>query len=347
MTKPSTFDFVARGSTREVRIATFNVENLDGAPRARGALEGRVRTLRPQLIRLRADVLCLQEVNGQMNAAGTERSLSALDAVLKDTPYEYYHRAVTKSPSGRGVRDRHNLVTLSRFPILSTDEIWNHLVEAPLFRCTTSDPPQQSPVPVEWDRPFLYTDLDLGNGAKMIVVNVHLRAPRAAYVAGQKRDSHSWKSMPGWAEGYFLATVKAAGQALEVRTFLDRLFDMDPDALAAVMGDFNSDDTQAPVRIIKGDEEDTGDGALAPRMLVAAERGLPESQRFSIIHRGRPHMADHILVSAQLLSWLGHVECHNEALHDEVGSPAAVSDAPESYHAPVVAELERPDEGPD
>lgn len=174
----------------------------------------------------------------------------------------------------------------------------------------------------------------------MVVVNVHLRAPRAAYVPGQKEDRYTWKTMAGWAEGFFLATVKAAGQALEVRTFLDRLFDLDPTALVCVVGDFNSTDTEAPVRIVRGDEEDTGTGEFAGRMLIAAERSIPESQRYSIIHRGRPHMADHILLSGELMGWLDHVECHNEALHDEVGSPAAVTGAPESYHAPLVCILE-------
>lgn len=327
---------------RPFRIATFNMESLDGPPRARTTLDGRIAALRPQLVRLRADILCLQEVNGQLDDDGKHRALHALDAVLEGTPYQDYHRAVSQSPSGRGVRDRHNLVTLSRFPILAAQEVWNHLVEPPLFKCTTSDPPQNKPEPVQWDRPFLYVDVDLGDGHKMVVVNVHLRAPRAAYVAGQKHNQHSWKTMPGWAEGYFLATIKAAGQALEVRTFLDRLFDMDKDALVAVAGDFNCDDGQAPVRIIKGDEEDTGSGEFAPRMLIAAERSLPESQRFSVIHRGRPHMVDHILLSGQLLGWLDHVECHNEALHDEVNSPAAVPDAPESYHAPVMAQFLKP-----
>lgn len=325
-----------------IRIATFNLESLDEPPRARTSLESRIQALRPQIVRLRADILCLQEVNGQLDKNTDQRTLHALDQVLAGTAYEHYHRAVTQSPSGRGVRDRHNLVTLSRFPILAAEEVWNHLVEPPLFRCATSDPPQDGPEPVEWDRPFLYADVDLGGGHKLVVVNVHLRAPRAAYVPGQKQNQHSWKSMPGWAEGYFLATVKAAGQALEVRTFLDRLFDLDEDALVAVAGDFNADDAQAPVRIIKGDEEDTGSGAFAPRMLVATERSIPESQRFSVIHRGRGHMVDHILASTQLLGWLDRVECHNEALHDEVNSPAAVPGAPESYHAPVVAEFKRP-----
>lgn len=325
-----------------IRIATFNMESLDEPPRGRASLASRIQALRPQLVRLRADVLCLQEVNGQRGEDGKNRTLKALDAVIEGTAYETYHRVATQSPSGHGVRDRHNLVILSRFPITASDEVWNHLVEPPLYRCQTSDPAQDAPQPIAWDRPMLYADLDLGRGRKMVVVNVHLRAPRAAFVSGQKKDRHNWKTMSGWAEGFFLATVKAAGQALEVRAFLDRLFDMAPDALVAVVGDFNSSEGQAPVRIILGDEDDAGSGELAGRMLIAAERSLPESQRFSVIHRGRPHMADHILLSRQAMGWLHHVECHNEGLHDEVSSPAAIPDSPESYHAPVVCELAMP-----
>ena len=46
-------------STGRLRIATFNLENL-GA-REDAPLEGRIEKLRPQLLRLDADVLCLQE----------------------------------------------------------------------------------------------------------------------------------------------------------------------------------------------------------------------------------------------------------------------------------------------
>jgi len=327
---------------QNLRIASFNMESLDEPPHGRGSLENRIAALRPQLVRLRADILCLQEVNGQLNADKSDRSLTVLDQVLDGTVYQNYHRAVTRSPSGRGVRDHHNLVILSRFPILGSDEVWNHLVEAPLFRCATSEPAMTKAEPVEWDRPFLYADVDLEDGRKLVVVNVHLRAPRAAYIKGQKRDTHNWKSLTGWAEGYFLTSVKAAGQALEIRTFLERLFDMDNTALVCVAGDFNCSDGEAPARIIRGDEDDAGSGEFASRMLVAAERSLPESQRFSIIHRGQEHMVDHILLSQDLMGWLHHVECHNEALHDEVGSPAAVPDSPQSYHAPLIAELSPP-----
>ena len=46
-----------------MRIATFNLESLDLAPKASVPLDVRAKILRPALKRLNADVLCLQEVN--------------------------------------------------------------------------------------------------------------------------------------------------------------------------------------------------------------------------------------------------------------------------------------------
>lgn len=324
-----------------LRIASFNLENLDEPPRGRIALNKRIEILRPQLLRLRADVLCLQEINGQNENDGT-RSLRVLDDVLAGTAYADYHRIHSQSQSGKGARDRHNLVTLSRFPIVKFEEVCHTRMDPPLYRPITEKPLQKNAKTINWERPVLLCEIDAGVNAKLHVINVHLRAPRAAFVSGQKKDANSWKSMPGWAEGYFIAALKQSGQALEVRFLIDEIFDQDPHALVCVVGDFNADDHEAPVRIIRGDEDDVGSGEFAARMLIAAERSLPQSQRFSIIHRGKKQMFDHILASNNLMSWLRKIEIHNEALGDEVTSPAAVLDAPQSYHAPVVAEFENP-----
>lgn len=328
-------------SQPKVRIASFNLESLDEPPRGRVSVEDRIAVLRPQLMRLRADVLCLQEINGQ-NEDGGRRGLRVLDAVLEGTPYADFNRVHTQSPSGKGARDRHNLVTLSRYPIIKHKEIYHTHMDAPLYRAVTAEPPAKNPVEIQWERPVLMCELNLGNKRPLHVINVHLRAPRAAYISGQKNDSSSWKTMPGWAEGYFIAAIKQSGQALEVRLAVDEIFDGDAGALVCVVGDFNADDLEAPVRIIRGDEDDTGSGKFTSRMLVAMERSMPESQRFSIIHRGRKQMFDHILASNELMSWFRTAEIHNEALGDEVGSPAAVPNAPESYHAAVVAEFKNP-----
>ncbi|MBA4129878.1 MAG: hypothetical protein C0519_00480 [Hyphomicrobium sp.] len=62
-----------------MRIATFNVDSLDMLTKSDISLDDRIRILRPQLERLRADVLCLQEINGQHLPGGGPRTLLALD----------------------------------------------------------------------------------------------------------------------------------------------------------------------------------------------------------------------------------------------------------------------------
>jgi hypothetical protein len=99
------------------------------------------------------------------------------------------------------------------------------------------------------------------------------------------------------AEEYFLAAIKQNGQALEARMLVDRLFDAEVDGLIVVVGDFNAE----AFRILKGDAEDTGNGRLVARSLVPLEHSLPESQRFSVVHRGRKMMLDHPLASRRLL----------------------------------------------
>src|SRR5262245_28422552 len=97
-----------------LRIATFNVENLDekrkGVP-----LDERIPVRRPQLLALLADVLCLQECSAEAKHHGLHE-LRALDQLLVGTPYRSFERATTQGSSG-GPSDKHNLVVLSRLPI--------------------------------------------------------------------------------------------------------------------------------------------------------------------------------------------------------------------------------------
>lgn len=321
------------------RIASFNVENLDDDPKREPALADRMRVLRPQLLRTQADVLCLQEVNGQPGEDG-KRDLIALDKLVEGTPFEHFVRLSSVRKSDEGVRDRHNLVILSRFPVIGHTQIHHDLVPPPLYQQVTAQPSVDQAEGIKWDRPFLHVALDIGNGRVLNVINLHLRAPRAAFVEGQKIDRRTWKTVPGWAEGFFLAAVKRAGQALEVRMFIDSLFDSDEEALLVVAGDFNGDDFETPVRTIRGDEDDIGNPAFTARVLVALERSIVESQRFSVIHGGRPRMLDHLLASQALMASYRGAEIHNEGLGDELSGPAVQKGSPDSYHAPLVALFE-------
>jgi endonuclease/exonuclease/phosphatase family metal-dependent hydrolase len=323
-----------------MRIATFNLETLDDRPGLDPPLCERIAVLRPQLLRLDADILCLQEVNGQHPSSGGPRELVALDRLLEGTPYADYARAWTKRPGEGGAMDVHNLVILSRWPILAQEQLHHDLMPAPSYRPVTAQPAAAAAQEIEWDRPLLAARIPLPSGQLLHVLNLHLRAPLAAPIAGGKEGALTWRSVGAWAEGFFIAAVKRIGQALEARLLVERLFDQEPDALIAVCGDFNAEEQEMPLRTVMGEVEDTGNGHLAGRSLVALERTLPGSQRYSVMHHGRKVMLDHILISRALLAHYRHTEVHNEALADELVAYAMVSHSPESYHAPVVAAFE-------
>ena len=317
-----------------VRLATFNIENLGRRGGDALTIEARRPTLQAQLARLDADILCLQEINAQEAKPGPARRLTDLDAVLTGTAYAAFHRACTLRKSGVGPLDIHNLVTLSRWPIRHTRQFWNDLFEAPRYRRAGGEYAE-----VPWDRPILQCEVDFGGERPLHVINLHLRAPLAAYIAGEKLPSGEWKSVPGWAEGAFATAVKRAGQGLEVRVAVDRIFDADAEALIAVAGDFNAATREVPVRMVRGDALETGNAALAARALVSLAVAIDEDA-VTVVHGERRFMLDHILASRPLALACRKIAIDNAALLDDTEPEALAARRPGSYHAPVVAEFE-------
>jgi endonuclease/exonuclease/phosphatase family metal-dependent hydrolase len=322
-----------------LRVATFNLENLDVPRRGGVPLEDRIAALRPPLVALRADVLCLQEVSAHHRHHG-QRPMSALDRLIEGTPYATFSRAHSHGVSGRPL-DVHNVVVLSRLPILAEHQHHHDLVEPPQVRLATS--PQPRDERVRWDRPILEVHVALPAGPPLVVFDVHLRAPLAASIEGQKLAPLVWRSTDGWAEGYWLASIKRVGQALELRRHVDRLLDADPTARLIVAGDLNAGVTDSAYRILRADIEDTGNPALAGRALVALEDRIPEPRRFTVLHRGRRQLLDHLLASAALSGCVRDAEILNEGLGDEYELAQAGIEPAGSLHAPLVVELELPD----
>jgi len=324
-----------------MRISTFNLESLDLPPKAHVSIEARAEILRPALARLDADVLCLQEVNSQRVAGGKARALVALDRLLEGTRYATYQRAFTTAPGGEGAADVHNLVMLSRWPIREVREV-RHEIVPPLqhaLQTARGSAAVDAQRTAKFERPLLVTKIEIAEGRKLSVVNLHLRAPLAAAIPGQKLAPFIWRSIGGWAEGYFVAATQRAAQALELRLVIDRMLDADPNALIAVAGDFNAEDHETPLKIAVGAEEDTGNGALTRSSLVVLDRAIAADRRWSVLHHGRPLMLDHILVSRQLFGAFRTIDVHNEALGDEALGYAKVDRPLGSYHAAVVAEF--------
>jgi endonuclease/exonuclease/phosphatase family metal-dependent hydrolase len=320
----------------KLRVATFNLENLD-EPRHGGVpLDDRIAVLRPQLLALRADVLCLQEVSAHARHDGLH-ALRALDRLVDGTPYATFARATSHVASG-GPSDKHNLVVLSRLPIAAEHQHFHDLVDAPIVRLTTTPEPRDERV--RWDRPVLEVHLALPDGRPLIVFDAHLRAPLAASIEGQKLSPLVWRTSAGWAEGYLLASIKRVGQALELRRHIDRIFDDDAEARIVVAGDLNADVTDAAYRILRADLEDTGNPALASRSLVGLEDRIAEARRYTVLHRGRRLMLDHLLASASLARGYLDGAILNDELPDEYELELAGVEPVGSLHAPLVAELE-------
>lgn len=323
-----------------LRIATWNLENLDDKAGEKPALSERIAVMRPQLERLRADVLILQEVHGQ-ETPGQPRALRALAKLLEGTHYEGYELAFTQT-KGQPAQpyDVRNLVVASRFPIIASKQLKNEQV-APAYKKVTAFPAEPEAKPVEWERPILHVKLAVA-GRTLHVIDLHLKSRLPTKINGQTEGQYDWKSARGWAEGFFLSSMKRVGQALETRLLIDDIFDVESDAWIVVGGDLNADANEVPVLALRGRVEETGNAKLAGRVLFPCESSVPEPARYSLLHLGKGEMLDHLLVSKGLLSHYRGTEIHNETLPDESGAFRTDVKFPESDHAPVIAEFELP-----
>ncbi|WP_442753347.1 endonuclease/exonuclease/phosphatase family protein [Methylocystis sp. JAN1] len=310
-----------------LRLASFNLENLDYAASRRDAFDARRAALLPLFAELDADVICLQEVGAQKPHKRGAREFLALNRLLEGTPYARFHRAASVRPGAQAPADIHNLVILSRWPIRAARQIHHDIVEKwtwPPPRDSDTAPP---PILIEWDRPLLYAAVEGPSGARLHLVDLHLRAPRPAPVATARGEGSS----KGQIEGQFVAAQKREGQALEARLWVETLFDADPQALVAVCGDFNADEHDAPTRLLRGGDNELQQG---PRALSPLEERVAAERRYTVIHAGRPKLIDHILASPALTAAWRETRILNEGLQDEVYAQDPILG---SLHAPIVA----------
>jgi len=322
----------------DVRIATFNLENFDETTVGeRPSLAERIALMKPQIVRLRADIVCFQEVNGQ-ERVGRPRALLALEQLLAGTNLEGATVVSTK-PEGNAVYDERNLVVVTHLPILEHRQLRNELVVKPSYRRLTAVPPDAQAVEIGVERPILHVQVELGGGTRLHVINVHLKSKIPTDIPGQQLDPYTWRAADAWAEGVFISSMKRMAQALEVRRLVDQILTADPGARIVVAGDFNAAPDEVPVLAIRGNVEDTGNGDLATRVLVPIEQTIPEPSRYTLFHQGKGQMLDHMLITRNLLAAYRGSEIHNEILHDESVAFAVDRKFPESDHAPVVATL--------
>ncbi len=322
-----------------MRIATFNLENLDEQS-SNPTLGDRIAIMKPQLKRIQADILCLQEVNSQEDSNGI-RSFTALDSLLSGTIYQAYDRISTTTTSDEPYAER-NLLILSRLPFISHEMIRDASGPQPSYRIVTADPPETAAKDIRWERPLLYAKINW-EGTTLHVINVHMKSKLPTAIPGRKIDNFTWSTVSSWAEGSFISAMKRLGQSLQARLLIDDLFDSEgSDASILICGDFNADVSEVPLKAIIGPVEETGNPDHSFRIMIPCENNIPESSRYSLFHLGKGVMLDHILASRNMIKYFTGSEIHNEALPDESGAFRTDRKFPESDHAPVVAEFRSP-----
>jgi hypothetical protein len=67
-------------------------------------------------------------------------------------------------------------VVASTFPIRSIQQLRNDLVDPLLYRRLTAKPPDAAAVAIDIERPIVHVQLDLTNGTRLHVINVHLKS---------------------------------------------------------------------------------------------------------------------------------------------------------------------------
>jgi endonuclease/exonuclease/phosphatase family metal-dependent hydrolase len=317
------------------RLATFNLENLDWSPGGEAMFKRRAAVLTPILDELRADIICLQEIDAQKTPDHGGRRLLVLDRLFTGGLYETYYRATSVRPGTNAPADVHNLAILSRWPISEQRQLFHDIVAKWSWTPPAEGSYPQGPIVIAWDRPLLYARIAAPDGASIHIINLHLRAPRAVPLQSATNPTVGSASR-AFVEGQFLAAQKREGQALEARLFVERLFDADANARIAVCGDLNSQEYDAPARILRGGrDEETAE--TSPRLLSALSDRVEEGRRYTVVHAGRPIMLDHIFASPSLAAKCLGVDILNAELQDEVTAHEPILG---SLHAPIVASFD-------
>ena len=259
--------------------------------------------------------LCLQEVHEER--PGLPRNLLALKALISGTRYARHQVISTRLRDGSQVYDKRNLVTLipPDFQLMEAQQVNGEFVPNPYYQRTVAG--DAEPRRLNWERPLLWTRIASPNGVEMHILNAHFKSKLATPASNLMEDRYTWTSAAGWAEGFFVSSMKRVGAALEARAVIDFIFEADPGALIIVAGDLNANSDEVPVMALRGRTEDTGNGRLGHRVMMPLENNVPESSRYTLFHHGQGEMVDHLLASRGFVQAFSHAEIHNEILPDE------------------------------
>ncbi|MFI1486131.1 endonuclease/exonuclease/phosphatase family protein [Streptomyces sp. NPDC020747] len=313
-------------------LGTWNLENLyrpGGAfgPRSETAYKAKLTALASVVTELDPTLLGVQEV-------GDPEALADLAGMLDGD----WHIALSEHPDSRGIRvgflsrpEPRTVIDSNSFP-------------APLRPVQGDD--DGEPVS-RTGRGFLAAEITIP-GMTLTVAVCHLKSKLLTFPGGRFQPRNEGERARYGA----YALYRRAAEATTLRAVADDLLDgRGKERNVAVLGDLNDEVAAATTQILQGppgseigtpgfERPDQGDAArlwnIAPL--------IPEEQRFSRVHSGRPELIDHILVSRLLLDHVTRAgtgtPVRAPALPSVDGNAGARRDAAGSDHAPVWMRVE-------
>ena len=310
-------------------LATFNVKDLldpvprpgeQSALREREALDAKLDWLAEMIVRMDVDVLGLQEI-------GSAAVLAELCDRLARRGAGTYGERVVGTGDDRGIRN----ALIARVPVEASAVHAPRSLDFPVFQAG-DPPPFGDRVPMR--RGIVHASVDAGALGRIDVLVAHLKSRRRLFLRAAPGTALPAPLAPTareLAEAELRSLVWRCSEALFVRGLVDDLVVKDPGAQVAVVGDLNDSPGSLVLRIVTGVPE-LGSGADL----------VPEERRFSILHRGRRDLFDHVLLTGSLYARVTGAHLYNEALRDH-GEPAAPGAAPDDIGDPAAPPPPTPD----
>ncbi len=319
-------------------VMTWNVQNLflpdhEDGPDTQAAFDQKVTSLAVVIDSVRPHVLALQEI-------GPEGALAALHNALT---HPMLHSAVGE-PDRRGIR----VAFLSRRVLQET----NHVRPFPpgLLPIQTGDDPEGPegpPTMRQMARGGLEVRLRAGN-RDVWILTTHMKSKLLTFPGGRFQPTDETQR----ARFGSYALFRRATEATTLRARLNELVDADGKNRAVILtGDMNDEVEAATTQILNGprgseigtvgfNRDDQGDDE---RMWNLAPI-IPQAQRHTRVHRGRPEMIDHIFASHNLcnpnnLPAVATVR-DPDPLPSMTDDPNARQNQPGSDHAAIAATFE-------
>ncbi len=344
-----------------VKIASFNVRNLvlpgvkyyGNNSYSNAAYRRKLTWLAEQLIRMDADVVCLQEV---FHAEAVDALVARYHALIKERlssrrqeSARYVDHWTVANMDATAARPQPGLAVLSRSPLLDRLKVQDL---------------KKNPIEIEpsmgfsyrldkLSRPLMAIKVDLGQGVDGWVYNAHLKSKRPLHPENSTAEEEENLDFYGRAQGTFRSLALRAGEALALRRLiLEHLTGSDTPVIVA--GDLNDEVGAVTTEMVAGEmpfrgwDYDVKRGFWDVEMYSAVRSHMRRTEHASIhthVYNGHYGTIDHILVSQEFyyrnplrVGDINYVQVFNDHLTDNsiTGAPS-LGDA--SDHGQVVVRL--------